>query len=69
MVNIHTLYLLMIGKRCTRYDIKITGDCSSFYLRDFYYFFSLHDIRRKYSITQNLECPLVYIDIWSIILT
>ena len=69
MVNIHTLYLLMIGKRCTRYDIKNTGDCSSFYLRDFYYFFSLHDIRRKYSTTQNLECPLVYIDIWSIILT
>ena len=66
MVNIHTLYLLMIGERCIRYDIQITGDCSSFYLRDFYhFFFSLHDIRSKYtcSINKNFECPFIYIDI------
>jgi hypothetical protein len=64
MVNIHTLYVLMTGERCTRYDRQITGDCSSFYLRDFFVlFFSLHDIRRKYSINNNLECPFVYIDI------
>jgi hypothetical protein len=36
MVNIHTFYLLMKGERCTRYDRKITGDCSNFCLSNFY---------------------------------
>ena len=36
MVNIHTLYLLVIDERCTRYDRQITCDCSSFCLHDFY---------------------------------
>jgi hypothetical protein len=36
VVNIHTLYLLMIGERCTLYDRQITGDCTSFCLCDFY---------------------------------
>jgi hypothetical protein len=39
--DIHTLYVLMTGERCTRYDRQITGDCTSFYLRDYYFCFSV----------------------------
>ena len=63
MVNIHILYLVMIGERCTRYDRQLQVIVRAFVCAIFIKFFSLLYIRRKYSINKNLECPLVYIDI------
>jgi hypothetical protein len=62
MVNIHILYLLMIGERCTRYDRQLQVIVRAFVCAIFIKFFSLLYIRRK-CINKNLECPLVYTDI------
>jgi hypothetical protein len=71
MVNIHTLYLLMIGERCGALDTidKLQVIFRAFVCAIFIKFFSLLYIRRKYSINKNLECLLVSIYIWSIILS